>query len=347
MIDRDEMDEQVVSRTEWVRGERAFLLDEGGGLAARIHLEDWYPKGRRTASPAWVVSWLDPAADSPTMLRALVELPALVAEDDTRQAELTAKALEVMARGPEPATARSPALKDRLGYAERFRVLELLIDAWDEAETRLGRVLRDPDAHPYQRYLALSDVLSRTYTVDRTLGSAWEALPIDIREDASCHGDEIAERAIAHNTRALARSGRTYAPVDEGGLAPFFARRRDLRPYRHWSGHMVSGAIQHDFFLGLRWIRGQMTYRAVIDPIELWQYEPGVEPRWKWKDAAAITTEFGSGRNERACYERFQGGRDVLGQLSHLLTVFWDVKWSLRKLSRRAEVRRPGLPTRD
>jgi hypothetical protein len=33
-----------------------------------------------------------------------------------------------------------------------------------------------------------------------------------------------------------------------------------------------------------------MTYAGVDDPIEIWQYEAGVEPRWKWKDAPTITT---------------------------------------------------------
>jgi hypothetical protein len=217
------------------------------------------------------------------------------------------------------------------------------MDAWDTSRSELTAALRETEgpAGSFRRYLALSDTLARTYTVDRTLQGMWVDVPPDLREDASIRADLQAVRAIEHNTEVLSRFGRNYDPTSDSSFEAYFQRRRDARPYPHWSGHILSGSLQEGFFNGLRWIRGQITYRGVIDPIELWQYEDGVAPRWKWKDATAVTTRLSSNRDQRKQYERFQAGRDVEGQLSNLLEVFWEVKWSLRKLLIRAERRRP------
>lgn len=282
------------------------------------------------------------------MLRALVQIPARPAANERRREALLGAALRSMASGPPPLPiVRASRLSEPPDYQNRFRQVELLIDAWDGANGTLGRVLRDDRAYPAQRYIALSDMLARTYAVDRTLGKMWEQLPVDIRDDVSHWTDERAVRAIAHNTTSKERLGQMYEPRTDISFEAYFARLADSRPYPHWTGPLLSGAIQEGFFRGLRWIRGQMTYFGVIDPIELWQYEAGIEPRWKWKDAAAITTGLSSNARERALYERLLAGSDVIGFFSHLLTIFWDAKWMLRKLSRRAEMRRPGLTTRE
>lgn len=331
---------------KWPGDDRAFLLSDNEQLVARLHLEKWFPDGQRVAQTAWVVSWLDPDAKSPQMLRALVELPARPADTDVRRNELLALSIDAMERGPSSPEPRASALAEPPSYGDRFHQIEVLIDAWDQAEGNLAAALRDEETYPFQIYSALSDVLARTYTVDRTLQGMWDGLPADLREDASARADERAEHAITHNAAVQRKFGRAYDPRNDVSFDAFFIRHSTFRPYSHWTGHLLSGSIQEGFFRGLKWIRGQMTYRGTIDPIELWQYEPGVEPRWKWKDAAAITTGLRSNWRERQQYECFQAGHDVLGLFSHLLTVFWDAKWSLRKLSKRAAVRRPGLPTR-
>jgi len=329
---------------QWQDEDRAFLLKDDGELLARLHIEPWHPDGERTPHVAWVVSWLDPDATSSTMLRAPVEVPALGAADQGRCQDLVAAALAAIAAGPPSPAPRAAALSEPPDYAEQFRQLELLIDAWDRAQGELGRVLRDHNSYLADRYIALSDVLARTYAVDRTMQKMWERLPVDIRDDASHWADEAAVRAIAHNTEVQRNFGKTYNPRADVSFDAYFLRERNSKPYHHWSNHLLSGSIQEGFFMGLRWVRGQMTYLGVIEPIELWQYEAGVEPRWKWRDAPAITTGLASNARERAQYERFQAGKDVLGLFSHLLTIFWEAKWSLRKHSKRAELRRPGAP---
>jgi hypothetical protein len=323
--------------------DRAVLLGPAGELVARLHVDQWFPRGERQPVPVWIVSWLDPNADSPTMLRARVEMPAQKADSELRRRQLLAGAFEAINRGPRRPDPRSPALPSRPTYVGRFRQAELLIDAWDHANGALGRVLRDDDPYPFERYLALSNVLARLYTVNSTLQGMWEEVPVDIREDASCWADEHAERAIAHNRDVVAKFGKTYDPRNDVALEPYFSRLRSGRPYQHWTGQLLSGALQQGFFDGFKWIRGQMTYRGVIEPIELWQYEPGAEPRWKWMDAGAITTDLKSNANQRCQYERFLAGGDVVGLFSHLLDVFWDAKWRLRKLLRRGELRRGSV----
>lgn len=56
----------------------------------------------------------------------------------------------------------------------------------------------------------------------------------------------------------------------------------------------------------------------------------------------AFTVDLKSEKAKRLQYDQLLAGQDVLGWFSHLLDVFWEAKWSLRKLLRRGELRRPG-----
>ena len=322
-------------------GQSAALLDGNSALVGTLERIEWYPPMERHPARAWAVSWLDRSGAEPIMLRAAIEVPALDAEIPERRGALLDAAARAIAAGPEPVAARAPAIPARPSASERFRQAELLIDTWDHASRRLAVAAEDDGrAASYLRYLALTELLARTYTVDRTLQGMWDDVPPDLRESGSQRADDDAVAAIAHNTRVLAASGRPYDAQADRGLAPYFERLRTGEPYGHWTGHLLSGVLQEDFFRGLRWVRGQMTYRGVTDPIELWQYTAGAEPRWKWKDAAAVTIERGNAR-ERALYDELLAGHDVLGLFSHLIDVFTDAKWSLRALLLRAENRRP------
>lgn len=323
-------------------GRHAWLLDEDGEAVASLELSPWYRAHEREPVAAWVVSWVDTSASEPTLLRAPAEAPAKSGNGPEREAELVAAAATALGRGERPPPPRSPALSAPPTARERFRQVELLIDAWDSSNAELSRALgEEGPAAEFLRYLRLSDVLARAYTVDRTLNGMWQGLPIDLREDASAWADERARRAIAHNSAGLRRMGRTYDPRTDLVLATYFARQTDGKPYTHWTGHLLTGALQEGFFQGLRWVRGQMTYFGATSPMELWAYRDGAEPRWKWKDAEAISWEKGNKR-ERALYDWFIAGHDVTGYFSHLLDVFWEAKWSLFKLMRRAENRRAG-----
>jgi hypothetical protein len=317
------------------------LLKEDGSIAGTLEIVTWYPPMQRRPVAAWVVSWVDTSGEEPVMHRAPVEIPAHGAAGPARRATLLQAAADARQRGPAPIAARAPALPNRPDARQRVRQAELLIDAWDRAFGQLTAAAADDGSSgTYLRYLALTELLARTYTVDRTLQGMWDDVPADLQELASQHADDEALAAIAHNTRVVASSGRLYDPGRERGFDAFFERQRNGAPYPHWTGPLLTGVLQEPFFRGLRWIRGHMTYRGVTDPIELWQYTDGAEPRWKWKDSAAVTSERGNPR-ERKLYDELLAGQDVLGYFSHLIEVFTEARWFLRALLLRAENRRP------
>jgi hypothetical protein len=78
----------------------------------------------------------------------------------------------------------------------------------------------------------------------------WRRLPDDLRDDASHWADEMAVRAIAHSTQVIGRSGRDYHPHTEVAVEAYATRLGDLQPYPHWTGPLLSGAIQEGFFRG-------------------------------------------------------------------------------------------------
>ena len=328
----------------WVpNGTCAWLADADGESVGRIELAPWYARGARKAEEAWIVTWFEGDGDDFILRRALVEMPAFAVDSDAREAELIAAAEAALQRGEEPPMPRASRLPAPPSASERFRQAELLIDAWDAANGRLWEATRDESAAAkFRRYEALTESLARVYTVDRTLDGMWSSLPPDVREDASCRADDRARRAIEHNRAVSSRFSKTYDPRADASFDAYFERESTGAPYTHWTGHLLTGSLQKDFFEGLHWVRGQMTYRGIIDPIELWQYTAGAEPRWKWKDSQAISLDAGA-QAQREAYDRFLAGRDVLGLFSHFLEVFWDAKWSFRKLMLRAERRRPGM----
>ena len=331
------------TRADWnADGNHAWLYAKDEEPVARLELTQWFRGRERDPVVAWIVSWTDVDGADPVARHAPVEVPAQPGDGPSRATTLISAATIALTRGEMPPPPRAPVLPAPPTARERFQQVELLIDAWDRSNVDLSRSLdEDRPEGEFAHYLRLSDVLARTYAVDRTLQGMWEGIPVDLREDASVRTDERAQRAIKHNTSVSARFGQAYAPTQDSSFAAYFAREADCKPYRHWTGHLLTGGLQEEFFLGLRWVRGQMTYSGVTSPIELWPYRDGAEPRWKWKNSQAVSLTNGNKR-ERALYDRFLAGRDVTGYFSHLLEIFWDAKWSLWKLMLRAETRRPG-----
>jgi hypothetical protein len=272
------------------------------------------------------------------LFSALVELPAGAADTETRRQRLLALALEARAAGerdlPGPAAPVEPPT-----WLEVADGLDRLFWAWGDSEDRFrvaaGRVDLGPES--WERWATLSDALNRIYAVDSTLKTLWKRLPFDLREDASVWSDDEAQRTIKHN-RAIVSD---FDPETSSGWEAWRERQRTGKPYHHWSGPLQAGLFHPDYFTGMRWVRGQMTYHAIAEPIELRQLRPGSEPRWKWKSAVAVSTE---GGNERSFYELHLEGHDVVGQFGWLMSVFVDAQRMVGRLRRRAEARRAGRP---
>lgn len=304
-------------------------------MFGRLHARDWWPQGERTAVAAWAIEWMNPAgpASGPPLFIAPVQVPALQPANGAERDALVAAAVEAKAAGEPSVPPPAEAIEER-AWRDIAEGLDRLFSAWVDAESAFHRaaVLTDEPAAEWARWTTLTDALSRIYAIDRTLKTLWNKLPMDLREDASRWADDYADRTIAHNRNMSP----TFDPLTEAGWEAWRERRRTGKPYEHWSGPLLAGMFHKDFFTGLRWVRGQLTYHAVPEPIELRQLRPDYEPRWKWKSAAAISTE---GGNERTAYETHVAGGDVIGQFSWLIDVFVDAQRIVGRLRKRADAR--------
>jgi hypothetical protein len=246
---------------------------------------------------------------------------------------LIAAALAAKAEGEPPIPPPAGAIEAR-GWRDSARGLDRLFSVWVDAETSFrNSAVRDDEASGWARWVALADALNRIYAIDSSLKTLWSKLPPDLREDASAWSDDYADKAIRHN-RGIDPN---FDPQTAPGWEAWRERQRTGKPYTHWAGPLLAGLFHPDYFVGLRWVRGQLTYHAVPEPIELRQLRPGDEPRWKWKNADAISTE---GGNERPLYEKHIAGGDVLGQFGWLIEVFVDAQRIVGRLRTRAETRR-------
>ena len=322
------------SRAEWLREDLARLMSADGQILGHVELRRWWSDGQREAVTAWVVAYLDPRETTqPIMVHSPLEVPAREATDQGRQDELVALALDAVQHPPPAPPPAASALEGLPSTLDRRGQLELLMLAWDRAYRELMRAcaLEEGESGDYERFMAVSDLLNRTYALDRTFNVVWQQLPIEVREAESVAADLRALRAIEHNARVSDQVSREYVPEDDGALKDHFLRRRNGKPYAHWSGPLLAGAFHRKFWEAVRWVRGQMTYNAAQSPIELLQWAAGVEPRWKWKQAGAITSERQALRNAGA-YEAHLAGRDVLGVFSWLLEIFMEAERSLARL---------------
>jgi hypothetical protein len=185
-------------------GFSALLQDTEGAWIAHLRVEHWHEDQELDAKPAWVASWLDPEADTPTMLSAAIETPALTADDPERRRDLVELALAAMDRPPRtpaPFAAPAPTPKGADEWSEHF---DLQHAAWDTAFGELLEACTDMGhAGDFKRYRALTQALDWAYAIDNSLGLLWRSLPDEVREQASLQTDQRARDAAEHNAPGM------------------------------------------------------------------------------------------------------------------------------------------------
>lgn len=307
-------------------GLNALLQGRDGSWLAHLRVEQWYGDQQLEAELAWVASWLDPEHETPTMLSAAIERPAMTADTPVRRRKLIEGALAVMADPPEvpaPFAAPAPTPRDADEWAAH---VELQLSCWDEAFGELMQACSQTGpAADYGRYRTLTQALEWAYSMDCSLGVLWQTLPGEEREQMSLETDERARKAAEHNA-----AGRLPFDVEtDPAFAGYVRRLRDRQPYSHWGEVMLAGIFQARFFQALSWVRGQLIHAATSAPMDLRQFRPGAEPRWKWRESES----FARGRPDdpgRRVYDRMLAGHDVVGLLGHLTEVFFEAQMHLR-----------------
>jgi hypothetical protein len=296
----------------WKDSATALLLD-ADEIVGWLRIAPWYDDATSAAPrEAWVADYYDHACDPP-VVQVLVDPDPRLADDPAdREKLITAAAAAIEAGPPElPEPQLEPAARGR-------SELELLLHAWDDANGRLFTATRLRDEWAHERvYVALTEVLSWTYLLDRVLDEIWKRrLTPGTREAVSQEVDEAIADAIRNNAASL---GAKWVEPTTGVFGAYRRRGRDGRPYPSWSLAMgrMKLDLDPDFFRGLKWLRGQLVHRGVIRAVDLRQWRPGAEPRWKWKPANAIPHQTsGYERDNLRAYDAAVAGRDVLGSLS-------------------------------
>ncbi|MGI9090898.1 MAG: hypothetical protein ACR2GG_07335 [Gemmatimonadaceae bacterium] len=311
----------------------ATLLDATGSWMAHLRVEQWYGDQQVEAELDWVASWLDPGEKEPAMLMAAVEKPALTADDDHRRAELAALARRAMACPPQTPAPFAVPEPTPTGADEWSRHFDLQHSCWEAAFGELWAARNDRgSAGDFRRYRALTQALDWAYAMDNALTLQWRSLPEDVREAASRETDERARGAAEHNAAGMLPFDVDTDPAFVG----YVRRLRDQQPYTHWSEVMLAGIFQAKFFASLAWVRGQLIHAATSAPMDLRQFRPGAEPRWKWRNS----DDFARGRQNdsgRRAYDELLAGHDVLGLLGHLAEVFFEAGMDLRRRLREFE----------
>jgi hypothetical protein len=234
----------------------AHLADRDGSWLAYFRVEPWHGDQELTADLAWVVSWLDPSQDTPTMLRAAFERPAMTADTPERQRELIEAALDAMTEPPVtplPFAAPAPTPRDADEWAEH---LDLQINCWEETFRELSDACAATGvAADYLRYRTLTQALDWAYAVDSSLTALWRMLPDHQREQASAETDERARKAAEHNA-----SGQLPFDVETDlAFAGYVRRLKDHQPYEHWGELLLAGVFQGSFFEAVAWVRGRSS----------------------------------------------------------------------------------------
>jgi hypothetical protein len=168
--------------------------------------------------------------------------------------------------------------------------------------------------------------------MDNSLDLLWRMLPVTVREQASLRTDARARKAAEHNAvGALAFNIET-----DQAFVGYVRRRQDYQPYSQWAEVLLAGIFQAKFFQAVSWVGGQLIHAATSVPMDLRQFRPGTEPRWKWHESE----RFARGRPRdtgRRAYDQLLAGHDVVGLLGHLSSVFFDGGLELRRDLRSAE----------
>lgn len=308
-------------------GLNAVIQSTEGSWIAHLRVEQWYADQQVEAELAWVASWLDPDAEKPTMLSAAIERPALTADDIERRRDLVQLALAVIDHPPEtPVPFAAPAPTPE-GADEWAQHLGLQHGCWEEAFDELMEACKDMGrAGEFKRYRTLTQALDWAYAMDNSLSLLWRSLPEEVREEASLETDERARKAAERNAAGML----PFNVETDPAFAGYVRRLRDHQPYTHWGEVMLAGIFQAQFFQALSWVRGQLIHAATSAPMDLRQFRPGAEPRWKWRGSGL----FARGRSRdpgRRLYDRLLAEHDVVGLLSHLGAVFFKAEMELRR----------------
>jgi hypothetical protein len=296
----------------------AMLTDAQGDLLGWLRLQEWYDAGSRTPRVAWVADYLG-WNDDESMLAVLVDDGDQPAGEQSRREALVAAAEQARDEGPpelpSPAADGAPTVDDRIDE------LDLLVSAWSRAHDRLFLAAERDDAGAREEiYVALTELLNWTYTIDSVLDVIWrKRLDGNVKEDASKKVDQGVSKAIAANERLFAERGETYDEPTTGVVVAFRQREQDGEPYPSWSH--VLGTMAQDvdprIFNGLKWIRGQFVHRGVLHAVDLRQWRPGAEPRWKWRPSQELgRSASGKDKESMADYDAVLAGVDVIGSLS-------------------------------
>jgi hypothetical protein len=308
----------------------AWLRTGDNDWLAHLAVEQWFEDHQREPAIAWVVSWLDPAAAEPTMLSAAIEIPALTADDPARQRYLVERAVSAMQTPPNipaPFAIPSPTPVDADEWSAH---LDLQLASWERA---FGELLEAtaPNATSGElgRYRSLAQLLEWTYAIDSSLSMLWQGLSEQTREQRSLDTDAQAQSAATQN----AVVGTTFDVSTDPAFAAFIQRQADRQPYKHWSDVYLAGAFQREFFLAIQWVRGQLIHAATSAPMDLRQFRPGAEPRWKWRESASFARGRANDAGRRA-YDAVLAERDVTGLVSHLSDVFRNAAVGLETLRR-------------
>ncbi len=314
-------------------GLAARIQSPSGDWLAHLAVEHWYGDHELDPQPTWIVAWVDHGRGEPSMLSAAIERPALVADSEQRRVSLVEAALEAIERPPAPPPPFALPPPTPTTADEWAAHLDLQLTCWDSAYQDLLVACAERGASgDYQRYRRLTEGLGWVYALDRALLTLWRSLPEETREQASGRTDERARSAIAHNSA----TSPGYEPTEDGAFSAYLRRLDDGEPYRHWGEVMLGGMFQQRFFRAVSWVRGQLVHAATAAPMDLRQFRPGAEPRWKWRESEAFARGRAADADRRA-YDRELAGRDVLGLLSHLTGVFHDAQWELRRELRTLE----------
>lgn len=299
---------------------------------AHLSVEQWYEDQQREPAIAWVVSWLDPVAVDPTMLSSAIEIPALTADDAERRQHLIERALAAIdapPATPTPFAVPAPTPEDADEWAAH---LDLQLASWERAFGELLEATKTDDpGGELGRYRSLAQTLDWTYALDSSLGMLWKTLSGEIRERRSLETDAKAHAAATDNAAVAA----SFDLEGDPAFAAYVRRQRDHQPYEHWSDVLLAGAFQRQFFLAIQWVRGQLIHAATSAPMDLRQFRPGAEPRWKWRESDKFARGR-AGEAGRRAYDDVLGGRDVTGLLSHLSDVFRHGALELETLVRTA-----------
>lgn len=112
--------------------------------------------------------------------------------------------------------------------------------------------------------------------------------------------------------------------------------------YRDWTIGLVvmSSGVSREELRGVRWLAGKMLHFGPLPAVELKQWRPGAEPRWKWRASPEIYPR-SRARSERKsedrqAYDRYLAGRDLVGTFN-LFDALHATEFLARELTRQEE----------